>query len=420
MYRVEIAKIASQLLPRLVALVCLLGPLAFTIFISTQSTVPSDSLFGRWVHTSGFAIPFVVLQFANTLGFPLIASVVAGDIFASEDRQSTWKTILTRSCSRRDIFWGKTWAAFTYSIAMVVLVAASSLIAGVVVVGAGQVIGLSGAPIGPGRTIALIVESFAIALAPTIAFTCVGIFFSVTSRNSVVGILGPLVTGLVMLLLSLLGSGVVVRSVLLPTAVEAWHGLQIPGSSATPLWLGLVVSAAWMVLSLDAARRSFQRRDFAGDGQVPVSWSRLERGVFVGVGVTALLVVGSFLDRTWITSKHVESSVGATFRNLVVAQQGLLGRELDPDSVQVYPFCKRESVVSGPSRGSGDDWTCTLYANGPRLSQLAVGYTVAIRPNGCYTADGPPEVIGPLHIRKAGGATAINPLFAFDGCMIAP
>src|ERR1051326_4160564 len=108
-YRVEIAKIASQLLPRLVALVCLLGPLAFTIFIGTQSTIPEDSLFGRWIHTSGVAVPFVVLQFANTLGFPLIASVVAGDIFASEDRQSTWKTILTRSSTHRDIFWGKTW-----------------------------------------------------------------------------------------------------------------------------------------------------------------------------------------------------------------------------------------------------------------------------------------------------------------------
>jgi hypothetical protein len=61
-----------------------------------------------------------------------------------------------------------------------------------------------------------------------------------------------------------------------------------------------------------------------------------------------------------------------------------------------------------------------VYASGPGISQTALDYTLEIRPNGCYTADGPPDVIGPLHIRKAGGGTAINPLFAFDGCMVAP
>ena len=80
--------------------ICLVAPFAFAIFINTQSSVPADSLFGRWVQSSGFAIPFVLLGFAGIAGFPLIASVVAGDIFASEDRQSTWKTVLTRSCSR--------------------------------------------------------------------------------------------------------------------------------------------------------------------------------------------------------------------------------------------------------------------------------------------------------------------------------
>ena len=110
-YRVEIAKITSQWLPRTAAAACLVGPFAFALFINTQSSVPADSLFGRWVHSSGFAIPLVVLGFAGIAGFPLLASVVAGDIFASEDRQATWKTVLTRSCSRGDVFWGKTLAA---------------------------------------------------------------------------------------------------------------------------------------------------------------------------------------------------------------------------------------------------------------------------------------------------------------------
>ena len=402
------------------AVACLIAPLAFAIFIKTQSTVPSDSLFGRWVQTSGFAIPFVTLQFATTAGFPLVASVVAGDIFASEDTTGTWKTILTRSCSRRNVFWGKTCAALTYSVAMVALIGASSLIAGVVVIGDQQVIGLAGAPLDPGRAVVLIVESFAIALVPTVALTCIAVFLSVASRNSIVGTVGPVVIWLIMVLVSLMGSGVVVRSMLPTNSVEAWHGLQIPGSTTAPLWIGLAVSAAYVVLSLDLARRSFQARDFAGDGQVSLSSSSLRRGALAAVAITAVVVGGMLLDRTWITSKHVEASVASTFRNLIIVQQGLLGRELQPASVRVYPFCNRESVLSGPSTGAGDDWVCTLYVDAPHVGQTAARYTLTVRPNGCYTAEGPPEVIGPLHMRKAGGGTAINPLLAFDGCMIAP
>ena len=143
-YRVEITKIRAQLLPRAAAVICLIAPFAFAVFINTQSSVPADSLFGRWVQSSGFAIPFVLLGFAGIAGFPLIASVVAGDIFASEDRQSTWKTVLTRSCSRGQVFVGKTLAAMTFSVAMVALLGVSSAIAGMLVVGRQPLVGLSG------------------------------------------------------------------------------------------------------------------------------------------------------------------------------------------------------------------------------------------------------------------------------------
>ena len=419
-YRVEVSKITAQLLPRAATVVCLVAPFAFTFFINTQSSVPADSLFGRWVHSSGFAIPFVVLGFAGIAGFPLIASVVAGDIFASEDRQSTWKTVLTRSCSRGDIFLGKTFAALTYSTAMVALLAVSSTLAGVVIVGRQPLVDLSGSLLGPGRALATIAASFGLALVPTLAFTCVGIYFSVATRNSMAGVLGPPVIGLLMVLLSLMGSGVIVRSMLLTTPFEAWHGLQIEPISGKPLGIGLLVCAAYAFLSLDAARRSFRRRDFAGDGQARLAWGTVARGAVVGVAVVALILVGSLLDRTWITSQHVETSVAQSLGNLIVVQQGILGRTVDPAAVKVFPFCKRESVISGTSSGAGDDWTCQLYVDGPHVGRLAADYAVTVRPNGCFTADGQAAVIGPLHIKTPDGGTAINPLSAFDGCMIPP
>ncbi len=419
-YRVEITKIRAQLLPRAAAVICLIAPFAFTIFINTQSSVPADSLFGRWVQSSGFAIPFVLLGFAGIAGFPLIASVVAGDIFASEDRQSTWKTVLTRSCSRGEVFVGKTLAAMTFSVAMVALLGVSSTVAGMLVVGRQPLVGLSGQLLDQTRAITLIAESFALALVPTLAFTGLAILFSVTTRNSMAGVLGAPVVALLMVLLSLMGSGVVVRSILLTSPFTAWHGLQISPSTSKAIWIGLLVSVAYGALSLIAAWRSFRRRDFAGDGQAPFRWSTIGRAGVATVVLVAILLVGTLLNKTWITSTHLEGSVSQTVGNLIVVQQQILGREVDPTSVKVYPYCKRESVISGTSSGAADDWTCQVFVDGPHVGRLAADYSISVRPDGCYTADAPASLVGPLHMKTPDGGTTINPLSAFDSCMIAP
>ena len=49
----------------------------------------------------------MILSFAANWGFPIMAGILAGDMFAGEDRQGTWKTILTRSRSPEEMFAGK-------------------------------------------------------------------------------------------------------------------------------------------------------------------------------------------------------------------------------------------------------------------------------------------------------------------------
>lgn len=50
-----------------------------------------------------------------------------------------------------------------------------------------------------------------------------------------------------------------------------------------------------------------------------------------------------------------------------------------------------------------------------------MSYDVDVKPNGCYTAEGPPGFIGPLTIRRPNHAPIVNPLFRFDGCFeVAP
>jgi ABC-2 type transport system ATP-binding protein len=134
-YRAERRKLSAQLATRLLALLCVAGPFAFAGILKVQSGTPADTLFGVWVHSSGFAIALVVLGFAGSWGFPLMAGVLAGDMFSAEDRYGTWKTVLTRSRSRRDTFVGKLLAALTFSLALVTLTAISSLVAGLLLVG---------------------------------------------------------------------------------------------------------------------------------------------------------------------------------------------------------------------------------------------------------------------------------------------
>src|SRR5204862_239578 len=120
-----------------------LAPFLFAIALRIQTAVPADTLFGIWVHASGFAVPLVALGFVTSWAFPVLISLVAGDIFASEDRYGTWKTVLTRSCTRRDVFAGKVLAAATWSVLVVVLLAVSGLVAGLLLIGSQPLVRLS-------------------------------------------------------------------------------------------------------------------------------------------------------------------------------------------------------------------------------------------------------------------------------------
>lgn len=319
-----------------------------------------------------------------------------------------------------EIFVGKTLAAMTFTIAMVALLSVSSIAAGMLVVGTQPLVSLSGELLSPGRALALCLESWAVALIPTLAFTCLAVLLSVASRNSMVGVLGPPVIGLVMVLLSLMGSGVVVSKVMLTTGFTTWHGLLVASPTYKPLLFAVVVALAYAYLCLDTAYTLMRRRDFAGDVSMRATWPRTLRGIAVALVVVGALAVASTLDPTWITSDRLQASVGPTFKNLVVDQQALIGRPANSRTFNVYPFCKRESMAGGPSRGSGDDWICSLSVNGPQLGQRSATYNLVVRPDGCYTAEGPASVVGPLHVRDAQRRTVINPLFAFDGCIISP
>jgi ABC-2 type transport system permease protein len=259
--RAELVKLAAQLRVRLLLLICLLGPVLVALVLGQQSGLPKDTLFGRHVHASGYALPLVILGFAGTWGFPLLTSLVAGDIFSSEDAHHTWPSLLTRSRTRAQVFTGKVLAAVLVAVTLLVVAAASSILSGIALSGSTPLIGLSGAELAPGRAAGLVALSWLTALPPLLGFTALACVLSVVSRNSVVGVGGPVVLGLVMQLLSLLGSLGGAANVLLTTPFAAWHGLLREHAFYGPLWQGALVSLVWAVVCVAVARHVLLKRD---------------------------------------------------------------------------------------------------------------------------------------------------------------
>ncbi|MFE0385925.1 ABC transporter permease, partial [Streptomyces bungoensis] len=71
-YRFELVKLVAQWRIRLLVLACWSVPGLFTAAVSLQSTLPTDTLFGRWMHATGWAGPLVTLGFAGTWALPLL------------------------------------------------------------------------------------------------------------------------------------------------------------------------------------------------------------------------------------------------------------------------------------------------------------------------------------------------------------
>jgi ABC-2 type transport system permease protein len=262
--RWETSKLAAQARARLTLAICLIAPILIVVVINGQQRPPKDSLFGRYIHASGFAVPLLVLGFAAQWVLPLLTALVAGDIFASEDQHGTWKTVLTRSASRAQLFWAKTITALTFAVAVLVLLAASTILSSVVIVGHQDLIGLTGQVIPSGRATGLVIASWATALAPLLGFTCLAILLSVRTRNPAFGIAAPVVIGMVMQLIGSLGGVEAIRPLLLTTPFESWHGLLAQHPFHGPLIWGLVASAGWCVVCLTVAFFSLRRRDITG------------------------------------------------------------------------------------------------------------------------------------------------------------
>jgi ABC-2 type transport system permease protein len=262
--RWEIVKLAAQIRSRALLAAALLIPIAVVAVLNGQEQPPSDTIYGKLIHLSGYAMPLLMLAFAAQWVLPLLAAVVAGDIFAGEDQHGTWKTILTRSVGRTHIFWAKTLTALAYNLLLLAVFAASTIVSSLLIIGHQPLTGLSGQTIASADALRLVLAAWATAIPPIIGFTALALLLSIRTRNPAFGIAAPVVIGFAMQLLGSVSGLDLTRKLLLTTPFEAWHGLFARHPFTGPLATGLAVSAGWTVICLTGAYLTMRRRDITG------------------------------------------------------------------------------------------------------------------------------------------------------------
>lgn len=417
-YRFELVKLLSQWRVRLLVLACWIAPALFVAAVSQQDSLPVDTLFGRWMNATGWAGSLVVLGFAGVYALPLLTSLVAGDVFASEDRLGTWRHLLVAVRSYQRIFVAKALASLTVIVLLVAGLAVSSAVGGLIAVGDRPLVGLDGhlaSGAGP------VLLAWVSVLAPTLALAAIGWLGSVALGRSPMGLLLPAVVAIVMDLAQMLPMPVAVRLALPSYAFIAWNGLFTDPAQTGPLLISVVVCLVWAVVATALAYMLFLRRDFTsttyeGSGRRVITAGALPLVGLVAAAI-AVIAVSTPSMGSGIEQDKVQNSVATAFSHLYRIQTGQLNRpDVTEAQIGATAACtKGDGLVEAV--GPGNDWRCvvTWHLPGVEATGQAI-YQLDVNSSGQYVADGdgPKEVNGYFQVRTPTGDQP-NPLWQFDG-----
>lgn len=418
--RFELVKLVSQWRLRFVLLACLVAPAVYTAVVSRQTSLPADALYGRWMGRAG---SLAVLVFLGTLVLPLLTALVAGDVFAVEDRLGTWRHLVVAVHSPRRIFAAKALAALAVILVLLAGLAASSVVGGLASVGGHPLPGLDGHPMTSAEVARAVALAWLSLVPPTLAFAAVGLLGSVALGRSPLGLLLPVVVALVVQGVALLPVPVALRVALPVSAFTGYRGLLTEPGQMGPSWIGIAVSLAWATSATYLALRLFLRRDFTdlaydGSGRrfllAGVAPLAALLAVTTGAVVAATGATGSGIERA-----KVEAALATSFSHLYVLQT----EQLDRPAVTEQDLRSTAQCDKGGSRvvdeGPGSDWRCVVRWTLPGSTATGTAiYQLDVLADGKYVADGdgPKEVNGWFQVRTPTG-DAPNPLWQLDGSL---
>jgi ABC-2 type transport system permease protein len=420
-YRFELVKLLSQWRIRLLLVACWIGPAGYVAVVSAQSVLPTDTVFGRWMHATGWAGSLVVLGFSCSWALPLLTALVAGDVFAAEDRLGTWRHLLVAVRSPRRIFVAKGLAVLTVLLLLVAGLAVSGIAGGLASAGDRPLVGLDGHLLTPADAARTVPLAWACVLAPTLAFAGVGLLGSVALGRSPMGLLTPALLAFALQLAQLLPLPVAVRMALPGNAFLAWHGLFTTPAQTGPLLIGVAVSLAWAAVATTSAYHLFLRRDFTDLAYDGSGRRVLVAGALPLAGLVALayaVVAGTTsAGGSGIEQAKVQDSLATAYAHLYRLQTRELHRpDVTEARLRATASCDKGGTAV-PDEGPGNDWRCVVswHLPGTALVGTAI-YQLDVAANGRYVADGdgPKEVNGYFQVRTPAG-DAPNPLWQFDG-----
>jgi ABC-2 type transport system permease protein len=420
-YRFELVKLVAQWRIRLLVIACWTAPALFVAAVSRQSSLPVDTLFGRWMHVTGWAGPLVMLGFAGTWALPLVTSLVAGDVFAAEDRLGTWRHLLVAVRSVRRIFAAKALASLTVIALLVAGLAGSSVAGGLLAVGNQPLVGLDGHLLTPAQAASRVLLAWLCALAPTLALAGIGLLGSVALGRSPMGLVLPALVALALQLAQMLPLPVPVRLALPGYAFISWNGLFTSPAQLGPLLIGVLVSLTWAVAATGLALLLFQRRDFTNLGYDGSGRRAVIAGVLPLAGLTvvtiAVLAATTAATGSGIDQDKVQRSVATAFAHLYRIQTGQLHRPAVTEAQLNATATCTKGGGQLDAQGPGNDWRCVVSWHLPGIDATGTAiYQLDLTADGRFVADGdgPKEVNGYFLVKTPAGDTP-NPLWQFDG-----
>ncbi len=264
-YRWELRKLVSQIRTYVGLGLLSLLPLIFVVFESLHHQHDQrDNIFAAQISQSGLATPVLMLLFMSGFFLPVVASLVAGDIFSNEDGNGTLKTILTRSVDRSQVFAAKTLAAMTYAVLAVIVAATVATVAGVASWGFHSVRTYSGTLVSAPEALLLVFAANAAYLIPLAAVVGIGVLLSATTRNSAAAVVGTIGLVILLFIIAQIPGLEAIQPYLLTEQFQAWQGLLRTPTDWAPIAHSAWVCALYGVPALIAGFLVFLRRDVAG------------------------------------------------------------------------------------------------------------------------------------------------------------
>jgi ABC-2 type transport system permease protein len=264
-YRWELRKLLSQVRTYLGPALLTLLIVVFVVFESLdRQHNHRGNIFAAQITQSGLATPVLMLLFMSGFFLPVVAALVAGDIFANEDGNGTLKTILTRSVDRGQVFAAKAMAAFTYATVVVLFTATVATLAGIGSWGFHSVTTFSGTVVSAPEALLLVLGINLAYLIPLFAIASIGLMLSAVTRNSAGAVVGTIGLVILLFIVAQIPGLEGIQPYLLTEQLQNWQGLLRTPTDWAPIAHSAWVCALYGVPALVAGYLVLLRRDVAG------------------------------------------------------------------------------------------------------------------------------------------------------------